>query len=130
MASIVVVMEQPPLERAHRFAGDQRLAAQDAVLVGERQADDFEVRLLDEAAEALCGLLLLIRPQAVTLDETHRITPLFLPRLALRGAGTSKARPERVGVRNSLRRFDLSIDLYPLTRIADAIRPLPASGAR
>ena len=35
LASIVVVMEQPLSSEAKRFARDQRLAAQDAVLVGE-----------------------------------------------------------------------------------------------
>ncbi len=35
LASIVVVMEQPLSSERQRFAGHQRLAAQDAVLVGE-----------------------------------------------------------------------------------------------
>ena len=35
---MVVVMEQPLSSEAQRFARDQRLAAQDAVLIGKRQA--------------------------------------------------------------------------------------------
>src|SRR6185437_1185116 len=67
------------LQRGQCFARDQRLAAQDAVLVGKRQPDDFELLLLDDAAKPARGFLLLVRPQAVTLDKTQRATPVFSP---------------------------------------------------
>ena len=60
-------------ERRQRFAGHQRLAAQDAVLVGERQPDDFEIFLFDDSAQAAGGFLLLFRPETVTFDETQRV---------------------------------------------------------
>jgi len=45
------------------------------VLVREGEADDFEIPLLDDAGEAARRLLLLSRPQAVTLDKTQRDYP-------------------------------------------------------
>ena len=48
------------LQRGQRFAGDQRLAAQDAVLVRKRQPDDFELLLFDDAPKAARRLLLLV----------------------------------------------------------------------
>src|SRR5262249_41396437 len=62
-------------QRGNRFARDQRLAAQDAVLVRKGEADDFEIALLDDADEAARRLLLLGRPQAVALDKTQRGVP-------------------------------------------------------
>ena len=75
LANIVVVMEQPLSSEAQRLAGDQRLAAQDAVLIRKRQPDHFELLLLDDAAQPARRLLLLARPQTVTLDETQCVTP-------------------------------------------------------
>jgi hypothetical protein len=46
-------------ERVHRFARDQRLAAQNAVLVRKRQPDNFQILLVDDAAKAARRLLLL-----------------------------------------------------------------------
>ena len=65
------------LQRGERLARDQRLAAQDAVLVRKRQPDHFELLFLDDAAQAARRLLLLVRPQPVTLDKTQRVTPLL-----------------------------------------------------
>jgi hypothetical protein len=45
------------------------------VLIRERQADDFELLFLDDSPQTARGVLLLARPQAVTLDETQRVTP-------------------------------------------------------
>ena len=62
-------------ERGERLACDQRLAAQDAVLIGKRQADGFEFLFFDDAAQAARRLLLLARPKTVTLNEIQRVTP-------------------------------------------------------
>jgi hypothetical protein len=62
-------------QRAQRLARDQRLAAQDAVLIGEREPDDFELLLLDDFAQARRRFFLRARPQTVTLDETQRVAP-------------------------------------------------------
>jgi hypothetical protein len=59
-------------EAAQRLAGDQRLAAQDAVLIRKRQPDHLEPLLLDDASEPDGGVFLLCGPQAVALDETQR----------------------------------------------------------
>jgi hypothetical protein len=56
----------------HRFAGDQRLAAQDAVLIRKLQPDGFELLLLDHPRQTYRGLVLLIGPEAVLPDETQR----------------------------------------------------------
>ena len=79
------------LQRCQRFARDQGLAAQDAVLVGERKPDDFEILFFDDLAQAACRLFLLVRPQAVTFDETQRVSPPWpsLPRDAFRGRATA-----------------------------------------
>ena len=45
------------------------------MLVGKRQADDFELLRFDDLSKAACSLLLLVRPEAVTLDKTQRVTP-------------------------------------------------------
>jgi hypothetical protein len=45
-----------------RFVGHQRLAPENAVLIGERQSDDFELLLLDDPRDALGGVLLFVRP--------------------------------------------------------------------
>src|SRR5260221_6003097 len=50
----------------------------------------------------------------------------LLPRPALRGGETSRARSERVGVRGLSANSGVSNAAPPLTRIARAIRPLPA----
>ena len=75
LASIVVVMEHPLSSEASASLGDQRLAAQDAVLVGKRQPDHFELLLFDDFAQPARRLFLLARPQTVTLDKTQRVTP-------------------------------------------------------
>jgi hypothetical protein len=59
-------------EAAQRLAGDQRFAAQDAVLIRKRQPDHFELLLLDEASEPDGGVRLLWGPQTVAFDETQR----------------------------------------------------------
>ncbi len=108
------------LQRRQRLAGHQRLAAQDAVLVGERQSDDFEFLFLDDAPEARRRFFLLARPEAVPLDKTQRATPSpersgpLLPRPA---CGERGSLSKRVSWR------------APLTRSL-RLRPLPASGAR
>jgi hypothetical protein len=63
------------LERAQRLARDQRLAPQDSVLIGEREADDLELLLFDDPREARRRFLLLARPETVTLDKTQRVAP-------------------------------------------------------
>ena len=60
------------LQRRQRFRRDQRLAAQDAVLVGERQPDNFELLLLDDALQPRRRFVLLIGPETVTPDKTQR----------------------------------------------------------
>ena len=114
------------LQRSQRLARNQRLAAQDAVLIRERQPDHFELLFLDDTAQAARRLLLLARPEAVTLDETQCVTPGHernaSPSPRLRGEGRGE------GI--SPQSWCELKDLYPLTRIARAIRPLPASGAR
>ena len=49
-----------------------RLAAQDAVLVGKRQADDLEPVLLDPLFGVGRRLELLVVPQPLALDEAAR----------------------------------------------------------
>jgi hypothetical protein len=49
-----------------------RLSAQDAVLVGKRQADDLEPVFLDPLVGLDRGLELLVAPQSVALDEAVR----------------------------------------------------------
>src|SRR3954469_2902090 len=63
------------LQRRQRFAGDQRLAAQDSMLVGKRQPQDFELLLFDDTSQTRRRFLLLRRPEAVTLDKAQRVTP-------------------------------------------------------
>jgi len=48
------------------------VSAQNAVLVGERQADDLEPLFLNPFIGAGRGLELLVAPQAVALDEAAR----------------------------------------------------------
>ena len=50
-------------------AGDDGLAAQDAVLVGKREPHDLEALLLDQPLGPRGGLELLLAPQTVALDE-------------------------------------------------------------
>ena len=66
-------------ERGECFACNQRLAPEDAVLIGKRQADGLELLLLDDAAKAARRLFLLARPQTVTFNEAQRISPLVIP---------------------------------------------------
>ncbi len=54
---------------AHHFGGEQCLAAQYAVLVGEREAHQLQAVLLDCPLDGARGALLLGRPQAVAGDE-------------------------------------------------------------
>src|SRR3979411_2836842 len=63
------------LKRGKCLAGDQRLASQDSVLIGERKPDDFELLLFDDTLEPPRRLLRLVRPEAVTTDETQRTAP-------------------------------------------------------
>ena len=51
LASSVVVMVTPLAHGAGRFGGEQRLAAQHAVLIGEGEAHHFELVLLDRALD-------------------------------------------------------------------------------
>ncbi len=62
-------------ETAQCLAGDQRLAAQDAVLIRKRQPDHFELVLFDHAAQPDGCFLLLRGPQTVTFNETQRTLP-------------------------------------------------------
>jgi len=60
---------------AHRGRGLARhhgFSAQNAMLVGKRQADDLEPLFLDRFISAGRGLELLVAPQAVALDEAAR----------------------------------------------------------
>ena len=54
------------------FAGRQRLAAQDAVLVGEGEADDGEPVGLEAALDLARGGLAVVGPQTGLLGEMHR----------------------------------------------------------
>ena len=56
-------------QRADRVGGEQRLAAQDAVLVGEREAHQFELVRLDRTLDLARQPRLIGRPQAVAIDE-------------------------------------------------------------
>jgi hypothetical protein len=58
-------------ERPRRLARHQRLAAQETVLIREGDAHDLQPLLLNKAQHARRRLLLLGRPEGVTLDETH-----------------------------------------------------------
>jgi hypothetical protein len=60
-----------PLRIAPAAAGDDGLAAQDAVLVGEDETDDVEPAVLDRGGDRGSFLLLLCRPQPVKRDEAH-----------------------------------------------------------
>jgi hypothetical protein len=57
--------------RRGSLAGNQRLAAQDAVLVGEGQAHDSEFGRQDAALDFAHRGLALIGPQAGPLSEVH-----------------------------------------------------------
>ena len=60
---------------AHRCGGvarHDRLSAQDAVLVGKREAHDLEPVFLDPLVGLDRGLVLLVAPQSVALDEAVR----------------------------------------------------------
>ncbi len=70
------------LQRGDRLRGDDGLAAQNAVLVGEGEADDLEILLLDDAAHPRRRVLLLIRPQRMTRDESHLGIPPVVRREA------------------------------------------------
>ena len=60
--------------RVGRFRCKQRLATQDAVLVGERKPHDLDFFFLDDALD-LCGDFRLgVGPQAMTFDETGTLT--------------------------------------------------------
>ena len=72
LASSVVVIEQPLRITARGLVRHHGLAAQDAVLVGKRQADDLEPVLLDPLVGLGRGLELLVAPQPVALDEAVR----------------------------------------------------------
>ena len=63
------------LQRGQRLACDQRLAAQDTVLIGEGQSYDFELLLFDDARQPRCRLFLFGGPETVTFDETQRVIP-------------------------------------------------------
>jgi hypothetical protein len=58
--------------RRQRVGGKQRLAAQHAVLIGEGEAHQFELVLLDRLRNVFRVARLLAGPQAVVLDEAHR----------------------------------------------------------
>ena len=58
------------LQRGQRFAGDQCLAPQDSVLVGEREPDDLEFLLFDDSAQARRRFALLVGPKPVT-KQSH-----------------------------------------------------------
>ena len=61
----------------HRICGfrcEQRLAAQHAVLVGERKPHDLQFFFLDDALDLRGGFGLRVAPQAVTLDKADRFT--------------------------------------------------------
>ena len=70
-ASNVVVMVTPARMSFAGLARHHRLAAQHAVLIGEREADQFELVLLDRGFDAARRALLRRRPQTVALDETR-----------------------------------------------------------
>src|SRR6202035_5292698 len=79
-------------QRGQRLGHHQRLAAQDAVLIGEREADDFELLFLDDAPQPRRRLMLLVGPETVTPDKTQRTAP---SQPSLRGANGSAFRPPR-----------------------------------
>ena len=69
LASSVVVIAHAVAHRARGVGRHQRLAAQDAVLIGKRQPHHFEPVLLDQPLGPRRGLELLVVPQPVALDE-------------------------------------------------------------
>ena len=71
LASSVVVMVTPLRMAREASDGHQRLAAQHAVLIGEREAHDLELAVLDRPIDLGRGLELLVAPQPVALDETQ-----------------------------------------------------------
>jgi len=60
------------LEGGRRRLRHQSLAAQDAVLVGERKPHQFELVLLDRLQSGLRGGGLLVVPQTMAIDEARR----------------------------------------------------------
>ena len=72
LASSVVVMRAAVAHHARGVARHHGLAAQDAVLVGERQPHDLEAVLLDQPLGPRRRLELLLAPQPVALDEALR----------------------------------------------------------
>ena len=59
-------------QRISGFGGDQRLAAQNAVLIGKGEAHHLELALLDFALDLTRNAALLRRPQIVTVDKFLR----------------------------------------------------------
>jgi hypothetical protein len=57
---------------ASSVAGNQSLAAQHAVLVGERKPHQFELVLLDVLRDRRRGLGLFVGPELVAVDEGQR----------------------------------------------------------
>ena len=57
------------LHQRRRILGHHGLAAQHAVLIGEREAHQFELVLLDRLRDRLGGARLLVGPKTVPLDE-------------------------------------------------------------
>jgi len=89
--------------RFHRrgdLACNQRLAAQDAVLIGEGEAHDRELAGLDAALDLAGRRLALVGPQAGLLGEMHA---LQASSHATRGGSVSAAQldPERRRASNS-----------------------------
>ena len=80
LASRVVVMPTPSRMALRRFGRQQRLAAQHAVLVGEGEAHDFELMLLDGALDLGGGLFLRGGPQAVARYEAWALPRLGFAR--------------------------------------------------
>ena len=78
-------------QRGQRLAGDQRLAAQDAVLVGKGEADGFEFLLFGDRAQAARRLALL-RPTTAR-DARRKSHPTIPPsNSSFRGETKSRAR--------------------------------------
>src|SRR6185369_18098313 len=71
-------------EGGQRLARHQRLASEDAVLIGERQPYDLELLLFGDRFEAPRGFFLLLGPETGALDKIQRATP-------------SEARPNAAG---------------------------------
>ena len=69
LASSVDVMVTPARIALAASDGDQRLAAQHAVLIAEREADDLELAALDLALDCDGGAALFGGPQIVAIDE-------------------------------------------------------------